>query len=176
MRSYRDTIRLLLTFVADHPRDTPDVYPGDGVGRDDEGACSLRAAVMEANAHCGHDVVDLPDHGDAYRLDSPYTWSEETTTDLDTTAALVRELASQHVDRRRAGIAIDGLLGAALADELLRPREEGEPAEDDLLAGYDGEDHEWGPIVLEKSTEIADLILLDPVHDVTEGGWPNARG
>jgi hypothetical protein len=75
-----------------------------------------------------------------------------------------------------AGPAIDGLLAVALADELLRARDEDEGAAADLLAGYDGEDHEWGAIELEKSTEIADLILLDPVHDVTEGGWPNARG
>ncbi len=26
---------------------------------------------------------------------------------------------------------------------------------------------------LERYTDLADLILLDPVHDVTEAGWPN---
>ncbi len=30
--------------------------------------------------------------------------------------------------------------------------------------------------VLEKHTDMQDLILLDPVHDVTEAGWPHVAG
>ena len=29
--------------------------------------------------------------------------------------------------------------------------------------------------VLEKFTDMQDLLLLDPIHDVEEGGWPNAK-
>jgi hypothetical protein len=79
------------------------------------------------------------------------------------------------VPEDEAGAAYDALLDAGLADELLRPRDEGEGAEPELLAGFDGVEHAWGPVELEKSTEIADLILLDPVHDVTDAGWPNTR-
>jgi hypothetical protein len=87
-------------------------------------------------------------------------------------AVLVERYA---VDEDEAGAAHDRLLEAGLADELLRPRDEGEGAEPELLAGFDGVEHGWGPIELEKSTEIADLILLDPVHDVTDAGWPNTK-
>lgn len=31
-----------------------------------------------------------------------------------------------------------------------------------------------GPLVFEKYSDMEELILLDPVHDVSEAGWPNA--
>lgn len=33
---------------------------------------------------------------------------------------------------------------------------------------------DWGVPVLESHDDLADLLLLDPVHDVTESGWPHA--
>ena len=32
---------------------------------------------------------------------------------------------------------------------------------------------EYQPLSFEKYTDLADLILLDPVHDVSEAGWPH---
>ncbi|MEY4373351.1 MAG: hypothetical protein RL219_2120 [Actinomycetota bacterium] len=32
----------------------------------------------------------------------------------------------------------------------------------------------WSVPVLESHDDLADLLLLDPVHDVTESGWPHA--
>jgi hypothetical protein len=32
---------------------------------------------------------------------------------------------------------------------------------------------EYGGLTLERFTDLADLILLDPVHDVSEVGWPH---
>lgn len=61
-----------LTFYVNSPDDTPDRAPGDGVCAAASGAllpslsgppCSLRAAVMEANAHRGADVIALPTSG-----------------------------------------------------------------------------------------------------------------
>ena len=34
---------------------------------------------------------------------------------------------------------------------------------------------EYSTLALERFTDLADLILLDPVHDVTEAGWPHAN-
>src|SRR3990170_869075 len=39
-----------VTFAVNTTADTPDANPGDGVCADTTGLCSLRAAVMEANA------------------------------------------------------------------------------------------------------------------------------
>lgn len=33
---------------------------------------------------------------------------------------------------------------------------------------------DWSAPVLESHDDLADLLLLDPVHDVTESGWPHA--
>lgn len=40
--------------------DTPDLVPGDGLCADAGGSCSLRAAIVEANARPGDDEVSLP--------------------------------------------------------------------------------------------------------------------
>jgi len=47
-------------FTVDATRDTVDGQPGDGLCRDEEGRCSLRAAVMEANALNAPAVIQLP--------------------------------------------------------------------------------------------------------------------
>jgi CSLREA domain-containing protein len=46
-------------FTVDTTADTIDVNPGDGVARDQNGSCSLRAAIMEANALVGPDTILL---------------------------------------------------------------------------------------------------------------------
>lgn len=37
-----------------------------------------------------------------------------------------------------------------------------------------GNGHGTGELVVEHFTDMEDLILLDPVHDVSDAGWPNA--
>lgn len=48
------------TFTVDTTADAHDDLPGDGVCADALGDCTLRAAVDEANALAGPDVVDIP--------------------------------------------------------------------------------------------------------------------
>jgi hypothetical protein len=38
----------------------------------------------------------------------------------------------------------------------------------------DGNGTGTGDLVVEHFTDMEELILLDPVHDVTDAGWPNA--
>src|SRR6266849_4086309 len=47
------------TFVVNTTADTADAVPGDGICADSGGACSLRAAVQEANALAGPDTIQL---------------------------------------------------------------------------------------------------------------------
>jgi hypothetical protein len=35
---------------------------------------------------------------------------------------------------------------------------------------------DYQPLRLERYTDLADLILLDPVHDVSDAGWPSEQG
>ena len=45
------------TFVVNSTADTSDASPGNGVCDDGTGACTLRAAIQEANAHAGADTI-----------------------------------------------------------------------------------------------------------------------
>src|SRR6266571_4101076 len=47
------------TFVVNTTADTADAVPGDGICADSGNACSLRAAVQEANALAGPDTIQL---------------------------------------------------------------------------------------------------------------------
>lgn len=50
---------LAATFSVDSTADAPDATPGDGICADSQGRCTLRAAVMEANALGGTNTIDL---------------------------------------------------------------------------------------------------------------------
>lgn len=49
------------TFIVNTTDDTVDLNPGDGIASDAFGNCSLRAAIMEANALPGRDTIVLPE-------------------------------------------------------------------------------------------------------------------
>lgn len=49
------------TFTVNTTDDTVDANPGDGIAFDASGNCSLRAAIMEANALAGEDTIVLPE-------------------------------------------------------------------------------------------------------------------
>jgi hypothetical protein len=51
---------LLATFAVNSLLDTVDANPGDGMALDAAGQTSLRAAIMEANALAGNDIINLP--------------------------------------------------------------------------------------------------------------------
>lgn len=78
------------TYTVDSTADRIDADPGDGVCRDSTGACTLRAAVMEANADSATDVIVLP--AGRYVLSIPppptdfgdqFTGSDPATGDLN---------------------------------------------------------------------------------------------
>ncbi|MCZ6695774.1 MAG: CSLREA domain-containing protein, partial [Acidobacteria bacterium] len=48
------------TFTVDSTADEVDATPGDGICATAGGACTLRAAVQEANADIAIDTIDLP--------------------------------------------------------------------------------------------------------------------
>ena len=48
------------TFVVNTTSDTVDATPGDGTCADAGGMCSLRAAISEANALAGDDIITIP--------------------------------------------------------------------------------------------------------------------
>ncbi|MBK9125882.1 MAG: CSLREA domain-containing protein [Chloroflexi bacterium] len=70
-----------VVFVVDSTKDKADDNPGDGTCADSKGRCTLRAAIMEANALAGDDQITLP--AGTYLLTKDA--SDETGGDLDIT-------------------------------------------------------------------------------------------
>ncbi|TMB18127.1 MAG: CSLREA domain-containing protein [Deltaproteobacteria bacterium] len=70
------------TFTVDTTTDGVDAVPGDGVCATAAGACSLRAAVQEANALEGPDTIDLPAGTYVLTLAGPAE-DESASGDLD---------------------------------------------------------------------------------------------
>ena len=69
-----------------------------------------------------------------------------------------------------ASAAVERFLGTLQEEELLRPRSAEAPpvAEAQPLAAF-------SEPLLEKYTDMQELLLLDPIHDVDEAGWPNVK-
>lgn len=59
---------------------------------------------------------------------------------------------------------VDQLLAEGLVRERVKPVEELSPVA-----------HAPGAPLLEKYTDMQELLLLDPIHDVEEAGWPKAK-
>ena len=68
--------------------------------------------------------------------------------------------------------ASDVLIEALLAEGLLV---EGAPAETKAWQAMAGNEGPYGLPALERFTDMEDLLLLDPVHDVEEMGWPHVN-
>lgn len=71
-------------------------------------------------------------------------------------------------------VAVTRFMDELLAEGLIRPAEAtgqhaARPADDPPSATRDV----FSPPVLEKFTDMEDLLLVDPVHDVSERGWPH---
>src|SRR5437867_2704086 len=68
-----------MTFMVDSTADAVDAAPGDGTCATAGSACTLRAAIQEANALAGNDTIDVP--AGTYTLGIPA--GGETTVGLD---------------------------------------------------------------------------------------------
>ncbi|MFO1055438.1 MAG: PqqD family protein [Dongiaceae bacterium] len=68
----------------------------------------------------------------------------------------------------RRGVA--EVLAQLAAEEVLVPDGSGAPAPADDVAPVP-----FAPPLVEKFTEMADLLTLDPIHDVDSAGWPYAK-
>lgn len=66
------------------------------------------------------------------------------------------------------GAFLDSLVGEGLL--VLRP----EPAAPSAQPDLPGNAEPFAPPRFEKFTDMKDLLLLDPIHDVDETGWPRA--
>ncbi len=73
-------------------------------------------------------------------------------------------------------VGVDALLAELLAEALLTPAEYVSAPVPAFDANEDGAGvlPRFAPPRLEKFTDMADLLLLDPIHEVDATGWPHA--
>lgn len=70
--------------------------------------------------------------------------------------------------------AVTPFMDELLAEGLIRAVGNADPEQraDEPLSEVEGA---FSPPVLEKFTDMEDLLLVDPVHDVSERGWPHVE-
>ncbi len=80
-------------------------------------------------------------------------------------------------DRDQIDDAIRDFVGQLAQEELIRSVPAGRPL-GEVLATVRlpaGDDQAFKPPVLAKYDDMAEMLLLDPVHEVSEQGWPSPR-
>jgi len=69
-----------------------------------------------------------------------------------------------------------GLVAELLKEGLIRPRAAGEaPAASSVAFPRPGGAPELGKPALTKYSDMQDLLLLDPIHEVADSGWPQKK-
>lgn len=71
--------------------------------------------------------------------------------------------------------AVTSLVGELERESLIVDDSEGKPAELPISEDSDGQRLPFEPPSLEKHTDMQDLILIDPVHEVGAEGWPQPK-
>jgi hypothetical protein len=120
-------------------------------------------------------IVNL-DSGSYYSLDGAgvVVWAQVTqgASAADTAAALQRVYDAPTEALKAAA---DQLLSQLLAEDLIRPASvRNEPG---ALPASPApvEKQPFALPLLNKHTDMQDLLLLDPIHEVDEAGWPSAK-
>lgn len=84
-------------------------------------------------------------------------------------------------ERSDIALAVEGFVTQLVDDRLIVPIPDGSSAVATVAGGSldgdrDGARQTFEPPVIERFDDLQDLILLDPVHEVSEEeGWPHAR-
>jgi hypothetical protein len=69
-------------------------------------------------------------------------------------------------DAAALGESLENFLESLLAEQLIRPVENSAPASALLPLAP------WETLRLDRFTDMQDLLVLDPIHEVDEAGWP----
>jgi hypothetical protein len=99
----------------------------------------------------------------------------ERGADEDEIHAALELLYEGSTDEMRE--ALRGLLAELEGEGLIRPDDEAAPAAAGMLPSSNGDARApFRRPTLEKHTDMQDLILIDPVHEVGARGWPHPAG
>jgi PqqD family protein of HPr-rel-A system len=103
-------------------------------------------------------------------------WDALDRAGAATAAELAGALAARYeVDQAELEAAIGGLLTDLSAEGLVVAASEGDTVSSPSRANGGEANGAFEPPRLEKFTDMQDLVLLDPVHEVDATGWPQRR-
>ena len=89
--------------------------------------------------------------------------------------SILRHIAKQFgMKRETAAMQLDRLMEQLLAEDLVRETDETPEPWDPPFSGEPMEVPESAGTLL-KFDDMKELLLLDPIHDVDEAGWPHTR-
>lgn len=92
-----------------------------------------------------------------------------------TTQEIVAQLRERYdVDEEAALRAVEDVVEEMATEELVS-FVDGEASSPAPASVFDGERQAFTPPKLAKYTDMQDIILLDPVHEVDERGWPHVQ-
>jgi hypothetical protein len=94
------------------------------------------------------------------------------------TAEVIAELESAYVAEPGAiGAAVSELVERIVAEQLAAPVDlnGSTPAVDERQAQPAADRAPFKPPVFHKFTDMQDFLLVDPIHDVGDAGWPHAQ-
>jgi hypothetical protein len=119
-------------------------------------------------------IVDL-DSGTYYALNESgtFVWDELSRgTDRDSIPGTLADRYGLTPDE--AGEAVDGLVAELLERKLISPLTDGTaPSTNGAATGANGNIPSYSPPKLSAYTDMQELLLLDPVHEVDDAGWPS---
>jgi hypothetical protein len=123
-------------------------------------------------------VINL-DSGNYYTLDAMAAAVWERLNESVPLGVLVGEVQRDYTgDPAEIGRAIREFVGLLLSEQLVRPvaqpSSQGKPADANGASGAAKSKGEFHAPQLGKYNDMAEMLLLDPVHDVDGAGWPSA--
>ncbi|NOY22193.1 MAG: PqqD family protein [Acidobacteria bacterium] len=113
--------------------------------------------------------------GNYYSLDAFGTCVWEGLEAKANRESILRHITKQfRTKKEKAGRILDKLIGQLLAEDLIiETRDTPDPWEPTLISEPIELPENAGTLL--KFDDMKDLLLLDPIHDVDEAGWPHTR-
>lgn len=135
----------------------------------------INRPMVSAESFDDETIIIHFDTGNYYSLDSfsSIVWQAvEERIDV-TTLPNVMTTCFKNVSHSELQRRIDQLITELLAEDLIRPAETLETGNTELRLAGDTEVLPENAGHLIKFDDLQELLLLDPIHDVDEAGWPH---
>jgi hypothetical protein len=121
----------------------------------------------------GETIVIHLTTGTYYSLQGTGAEVWESIAGAASAAEIAGDLAARYgIDPAEAEAAVTAVLGDLQAEDLIAPSEATARTASSSAAPTGGA---FVAPTLSKYTDMQDLVLLDPVHEVTDAGWPEAK-